>query len=199
MRIMGTKQGLRRISAVLTVLLVMGVAGMAADKAMPENVPFEEGKNPPAPVPGRAWCIITEPAQYKQETDTVEIAPATFYMEQIPAEYEERDEKVMVAPEKKVPVYVPATWKTVEEKVLVQEAYERIEVVPAQWEWVETEVQVQDGYNDVAATPAQFKTVKETIELAPDRLTTARTKCVDGYDCYATVECPPSPATRPCS
>lgn len=180
---------LRKILLVSVVFSIFAVSAYCAE-TVPENVPFAEGKQPPAPVVGRAWCLVTNPAVYKKVEEKIEISPATFYFEQVPAEYKEVQEKVMVSPAKKKAVYVPAEWKTETEKVLVQEASERLEVVPAEWEWVEKKVEVKQGYNDVATQPAEYKKVKQTIELAPERTQTIKGKCVKGKDCYAAVKCP---------
>jgi hypothetical protein len=36
---------------------------VAADA--PDEVPFQEGKEPPPCKPGEGWCLVTKPATYK--------------------------------------------------------------------------------------------------------------------------------------
>ncbi|MBN1256521.1 MAG: hypothetical protein JXA52_02310 [Planctomycetes bacterium] len=173
----------------ICIALLGGIA-IAADEA-PEKIPFTAGMKTPEPGEGYSYCLKTEPAVYKTVTHEVESAKASSYLEPVPAEYEEKDVTILIAPEKRIPRLVsPAKYKTVEIKELAQSASEDIVVIPAEWKWTEKTVVVREAHKDQSIAPATYKTVSETIEVAPERSTVARTECVKGMTCYVKGECP---------
>ncbi|MCZ7645148.1 MAG: hypothetical protein M5U26_07665 [Planctomycetota bacterium] len=180
----------RGLAAMGVLALVLSYGVRAADNA--DEVPFEEGKGPPAAKAGEGWCLVTKPAVYKTVTEQITVQPATHYATVIPAKYETKEETIQVAPETKVGSVVPASLKTEKVKVKVADEYESYEIVPAQWEWVEEDVVVKAASETLELIPASYKTVSEQVEIAP-----AKKFWKTGKDnnCYCYCETPAKFAT----
>lgn len=169
----------------IVAALVASANIFAADQA--DEVPFEEGKEPPACKPGEGWCLVTKPATYKTVSKQVEVQKASFYMEAVPAKFETKPKQIAVAPEKSIKSVVPAKFKTEQVKVLVKPEHKVIDVIPAQFEWAEQEVEVRSGYETINVSNATFKTVTEQVQVSP---ASTYWKKEDGKDCYCLCEKP---------
>lgn len=139
------------------------------EKAVPVEVPFEEGKTPPRPCKGYFWTLITKPATFKCVTEQVKVSDATFYMKPVPAKYEWVEEQIMVAPARKLPTCCPAKFNTEMRKVVVQEAHTQMVVVPAEFEDVCEEIIFRPEMEKEISVPAQYKTEMMTIQVEPER------------------------------
>jgi hypothetical protein len=181
-----------KIRKMLVVALLFGsFSGLvwAEEKNEEKILPFVEGQQPPEAEDGYSWCLITEPAVYKEVKKEVLISPATYYTEKIPPVYETREEQIMVSPEKRRAVYVPAEYKTETVQKLVSEKSFTYEVIPPQWEWVDETVEVSPETKEPIAAVDTYKVNRETIQVAPMRREMVKVKCVKGKDCYAVAEC----------
>ncbi len=58
---------------------------------MPDEVPFEEGKGPPAANVGDGWCLVTIPACFKTVTRQQQVQPATHFFENGACEVRDAD------------------------------------------------------------------------------------------------------------
>jgi hypothetical protein len=181
--------------AVAAMPLAFSAANLAAAD-MPDEVIFTEGAEPPASVPGEAWCLVTKPATYRTVTEQVTVRPATFYMEIIPARYETRQETVLVSPESKRAMVVQAKYRTERIQQLVRPETTRTEVVPAQFEWVDEVVLVRAEGKRLETSDPTFKIVSEQVQIEPARTYWKKVPCADKHErveadtCFCLCETP---------
>jgi len=151
-------------------IVTVPVAQVAAPAArVGDEVPFVEGKTPPEPQAGWVWCLVTKPAEFKTETDRVQIRPATNYLAVVAAKYEMREERVMVQPESKREVYVPAKFKTETVQELSQPEATEIRTIPAKFASVNKTVVVTPARTEAVYIPPVYECVTEKIMVEPAR------------------------------
>lgn len=181
--------------AVAAIPFAFSAASLTAADTQDE-VKFVEGGQPPASVPGDAWCLVTKPATYRTVTEQVTVRPATFYMETIPARFETRKETVMVSPESKRAVVVQAKYRTERVQQLVRPETTRTEIVPAQFDWVDEVVLVRAERKRLEVSEPTFKYVSEQVMVEPARTYWKKVPCSDKHDlidadtCFCLCETP---------
>lgn len=153
-------------------IAMVAVAWTGAPSFAAEEVPFEEGKGPPAAAPGETWCLVEKPATYKTVTNQVKVRDEVTVTKVLPAEYAWQDEQIRTAPERKIATVVPCSYKTETVTQLVREGCTRMEIVPAQYETVEQEVVIRPAREIQKIIPAKFETRTEQVLVEPERTVT---------------------------
>lgn len=117
----------------LSLFILTGLCFSLSAQDLPENAQ-----------PGKCYIKCITADEFKEETETIEVAPAY-----------------------KVLKTVPATFKTVVEEVLVKEASVRKVYVPAVFETVLVEVESENNAVNYEVIPATFERDMTTIEVMP--------------------------------
>ncbi len=118
---------------------------------------------PPSPTPGKCYIKCITKDEYKDVTETFEIAPAYKKLTVAPATYKTVEETVLIKEAGKKTTILPATYKTVEEKMLVKEASKTQSMVAATFKTVEEKMLVKEASTKLVVIPATYKTVEEKI------------------------------------
>ncbi|MGD0091141.1 MAG: hypothetical protein ABSE73_14585 [Planctomycetota bacterium] len=132
-----------------------------------DEVPFVEGQPLPEARPGEGWKLVCRPAIYKSVSETVEISPASSYLEPIAAKWESQSVTIQVAPETRVLSAVPAKHETECFRVMTRPESTCLEVIPARYETAEEEVVIEAAREETRCCPAQYRTESERIEVSP--------------------------------
>ncbi|MGD0092114.1 MAG: hypothetical protein ABSE73_19545, partial [Planctomycetota bacterium] len=132
-----------------------------------DEVPFVEGQPLPEARPGEGWTLVCRPAVYKTVCETVEVSPASSYLEPIPAKWETQNVTIEVAPETKVLSVVPAKHETETFTVMTRPESTCLEIIPARYETAEEEVVIEAAREELRVIPAQYRSESERIEVSP--------------------------------
>lgn len=166
------KEGKMSIRLAVGYVALVAAAWAGSPGYATEEVPFEEGKGPPAAAPGETWCLVERPATYKTVTNQVKVRDEVTVTKVLPAEYAWQEEQIRTAPERKIATVVPCSYKTETVTQLVKEGCTRMEVVPAQYEWVEEEVVIESAREIQKVIPARFETRTEQVLVEPEHTVT---------------------------
>ncbi|MDO4729568.1 MAG: OmpA family protein [Bacteroidota bacterium] len=99
---------------------------------------------PANPAPGKCYVKCITKDEFREETETIQIAPAYTKLEVVPAKY-----------------------KTIEERVLVKEASKKLIYVPAVYETVNVPYEKKEAGNVLSVVPAAFGNDVKTLEVFP--------------------------------
>lgn len=114
-------------------LIALSIGGYAFAQDLPTN-----------PAPGKCYVKCITKDEFRDETETIEIAPAYSKLE-----------------------VIPATYKTIEERVLVKEASKKLVYVPAVYETVEVPYEKKEAGSVLTVVPAAFGNDVKTLEVFP--------------------------------
>ena len=119
------------------------------------------------------YCLVTEPAEYRDVTRQVVATPATTRVVQIPAETGTVTRRVLVRPASTRAVEIPAEYGTVTRQVLVSPARSTSSVVPAEYDTITREVvrapartEWRQVLCDTNSTPAMLGSIQAALRNA---------------------------------
>lgn len=150
------------------------------------------GLLPPNPQPGECYARVVIPAQYKNVSETVQVAAPSSRIETTAAKYQWVEQRVVATEASTRLEVVPATYKTVTETIQVSDAGERLERVPATYKTVTKRIMVSPERTEwkkgrgpieridsasgeimcLVTIPAQYRTVTERVVVTPESVRT---------------------------
>lgn len=135
-------------------LLVFGASAIAQD--LPEN-----------PEPGKCYVRCKTPDVWKNEDVTIETKAAYKKIVTNPAEYRTETERVLVKEASQRLEIVPAVYETRDVVVVVKEASYKLEVIPGSYGTETLTYTAKEDASKLSVIPATFRPDSETIEIKP--------------------------------
>ena len=136
------------------LFLFIGASTFAQD--LPEN-----------PEPGKCYVRCKTPEVWKNESVTVEIAPAYKKIKVYPAKFSTENLEVVVDEGGKDLSIIPATYETQEIEVVVKEASQKLIKIPAKYETVYETVVVKEASQKLVLIPAKYETKDVVVTIQP--------------------------------